>query len=154
MTTSMYIGRIMILRHLWTFTLASIRMVLVGAVVLAVGLSGATAAHRIYFETARAQAAIAAEQAKLVPQPSETAAQGTMAKGSGPSSEQAAFSTPVGVGPERDTRVRGTLPVSSDSYSAVIIQSEYTPPLNSSGMVSSRLAEQFTLLGAKPSGTM
>ena len=134
--------------------MAASRLAVVLAVILALVLSGVMAAERLYVESAKAQAAAAADQNKLLPQPSENSDQGSMAKGAGPCSEQAALNVPVGVSPDKDVRNRGLL-VSAPSTPVVnVVAFDHASVIQSSALVSSRLAEQFTLLGAKPSGTM
>src|SRR5512138_2312706 len=98
----------MTLRKIWKTSITAFRLTVVLAVIMALGFSGAMAAERAYVETSKAQAA-AAERAKLLPQPAETASQqGSMAKGSGPCTEQAAMqAAPIGVNPDNDARHRG-----------------------------------------------
>lgn len=140
--------------RLWKFSVIGLRLTCVVAVIFALGLSGAGSAERIFAETSKAQAAAAAEQNTLYPQPSESAEQGSMAKGSGPCSEQAALHAPIGITPDNDTRCRGLFVSSPRMLAVALIAVDNSSPIQSSALVSSRLAEQSTLIGAKPSGTM
>ncbi len=137
---------------------AAFRVFVVVFSLLALCSSGATAAFRAFYGpyVEKVQEPVVDDTAKLVPgPPSPEDLRGEMDSGSRPNTEQSALLTTSAVfGTAKDENRK------SEEYESEGQESRYicsaranSPPLSTVSTVSSSLGRQFTLVGAKPSGT-
>lgn len=137
---------------------AGFRVAVVVASLLALGISGADAAARLYYGVGVEQTPEieVVERSQIVPgppSPEETADE--MATGSRPHTEQDARLTSQAVFSNAKNEKRLS---SQEAHSGTVTVTGWSDrashdPVGSTCIVSSRLGRQFTLVGAKPSGT-
>jgi hypothetical protein len=145
-------------KKIWLKTLAVSRLMVILVLLVALGLSGANAAARLFancpLETLSAD--FPSGHKLIVPDAAETeAATDAMAPGSRPYTEQdACLITPVCIKVDKDESH-----LSKKTYFNVRIgffemtEGKYTFPVSSLCLISSYLGRSLTLVGAKPSGT-
>ena len=138
--------------------LLAVRVSVILIVLTALGVSGAYSAARAFAENTVKPAVekSLAERAVLTPDPEAADAAGDqMTPSSRPSTEQIAFfSIPVIVKTVEDNRpVRDRIDFRQTAEVFFSTDRDATSPVGSSSLISSRLGRQFTLVGAKPSGT-
>lgn len=138
--------------------LLAVRVSVILIVLSALGISGANSAARA-FANNTANETVAkelAERAVLTPDPqSPDAAGDQMTPSSRPNTEQIAFfSIPVIIKTVEDNKpVRDRIDFRQTAELFFSTARDATSPVGSSSLISSRLGRQFTLVGAKPSGT-
>ncbi len=138
--------------------LLAIRVSVILIVLSALGVSGAYSAARAFAENAAKPAAekTLAKSAVLTPDHEAADAAGDqMTPSSRPNTEQIAFfSIPVIIKTVEDNRqVRDRIDFRQTAEVISSSNRDATSPVGSSSLISSRLGRQFTLVGAKPSGT-
>ncbi len=146
----------MFMKHVLDRIIACGKCSIVVIAILALGLSGANAAARLFAEDDPLTVKSANDHPQLIATPdSEEPNQGMDGTGGRPWTEQAAIFQAVTLLPSLhdQQRLRSGL-ATSHGFRAVLVQELWNGHVPStSAEVSSTLGRQFTLVGARPSGT-